>query len=162
MSNNNNNSALTINGRPNLSNPVVLAAFIDMIGINYTRVVNDVAANPDSMELIGVENATTLVKIHAALKLMRDAVSVTEYPDDIVFRVTLELEEYNTKLNDDVLAQEDRLRDLGRTMGMEREVDAMIQRLRAKHGVPNRPSAASVADSILRDLSDSGVLDRPA
>jgi hypothetical protein len=162
MSNNNNNFALTIDGRPNLNNPIVLAAFLDMIGINYTRVVNDIASNPDSMELVGIENAGTLVKIHAALKLMRDAVGVTEYPDDIVFRVTLELEEYNTRLNNNIHAQEDRIRELGRAMGMEREVEAMIQRLRASHGIPNRPSAASVADSILRDLSDSGVLDRPA
>lgn len=171
MNSNKNNLPFTINGLPNLNNPSVLAGILDCAGMNLTMTLNDIGSrgnalhpnDPDAHLTITATEAHILVSVQKLLRMMRDAVGEQhDLPSsqvDVCFTVLNEIDAFRAQAIADLDASEQRILELAKQMGLEREARDFIQSKRAEHKIPPRKtSAADAADAILRDLRESGTI----
>lgn len=165
MNSNKNNLPFTINGFPNLDNPSVLAGLLDCVGMNVTMTLNDIGtrSNISGSFKVTEDELRILVASQKLLRMMRDAVSeqhnLPSSQVDVCFTVLNEIDAFRAEQMDQLDANEQRILELAKQMGVEREAQAFIQSKRAEYSAPPRKTlAADAADAILRDLRESGII----
>ena len=162
MSNKNdiNTTSLTVNGNPNFHNERVLAAFLDIIGTNFTNICNEMAVNGGRMTQ---DHANMFVQLHHVMRKMRDVCGIgTDWTPHsqavLVTEVIKEIDSHNRRVEATAVSD---FRDACIAAGVDpNHIDSLIRETYDAIGV--RRSASDVADEILADLRASGDLDRRA
>jgi hypothetical protein len=159
---NSNNDKLTVNGIPNIKNPIVLGALLDTVGINLTNTLNAItlraqADGADDEGTIIMLEMQTLVTIQQLLQQLRYSVDATFDNMDEVRAITgVILDEMDAwkKANKATMMDDiAKIRAIAKELGIEDYAEDFLR----EHDMI-QPSAADVADSILNDLRETGTI----
>jgi len=153
-------NALTIDGMPNFNNPQVLAAYLDLLGMNLTMTLHTMYAKKEAVEkVLSPEEISSFLQIHTILCGMRNAVGIGEdwhgeNMNDLTLQIADEIAAHRAATRGDFDANLDRIRAIAKEFGVSAEVEKMISEYR------NEQPASVAAESILADLYNDSTLNR--